>query len=183
MKYILFTFLIFSNSFCSVAAQNKNESVKYEKVYLQTDRNIYIAGDNLFYTMYLKGSPGQISKYVYLVIRDRHNIPVTRVRVELINQTAFGNIYLPDTLHSDIYQVKCYTNWMRNEGEESFFTKEIVIANRFDTKLELFDSTFYTVPSSASPDQSSDITGNGNLVIHLEKQVFNTREKVMFTIE
>jgi hypothetical protein len=72
---------------------------------------------------------------------------------------------------------------MRNEGEDSFFTKEIVIANRFDTKSELLDSTFNTGPSSATHDQSPDITGNGDLDIHLDKQVFNIREKVTFTIE
>jgi hypothetical protein len=183
MKTILFTIMILLNTFLPISAQKNDELLKSERVYLHTDRDIYLAGEYLSYTLYLNGIPGQMSKYAYMVLRDRHNVPVTRVRVELTNQTAFGNIYLPDTLHSDIYQVKCYTNWMRNEGEESFFTKEIVIANRFDTKLELFDSTFYTSPRSDSPDQSSDITGNGNLVIHLEKQVFNTREKVMFTIE
>ncbi|MCX6254502.1 MAG: hypothetical protein NTV31_08510 [Bacteroidia bacterium] len=184
MKAFLCTLLILLNCFCPGKAQNKYESVKSERIYLHTDRDVYIAGDNLFYTLYLNGSPGHLSKYAYLILRDRYNLPVTQVRVEISSQTAFGNIYLPDTLRSDIYQVICYTNWMRNEGEDSYFTKEIVIANRFDKKSELFDSTLYTYPSATFPGQySTNIAENGNLVIHLDKQVFNPREKVTFSIE
>jgi hypothetical protein len=184
MKAFLCTLLILLNCFCPGKAQNKYESEMPERIYLHTDRNVYIAGDYLFYAIYLKGNPGQMSKYAYLILRDRYNLPITQVRVEISNRTAFGNIYLPDTLRSDIYQVICYTNWMRNEGEDSYFTKEIVIANRFDKKLELFDSTLYTYPSATSTGQySGNIAGNGNLVIHMDKQVFNPREKVTFSIE
>ena len=184
MKYVLLTLLILSNSFCSATAQINSESVKTESVYLHTDKNIYIAGENLFYALYLKGSPGRISKYVYMVLRDRYNRPVTQSRVEINNLTAFGNVYIPDTLRSDIYQLICYTNSMRNEGENSYFTREIVVANRFDKKLELFDSTLYTGQEVPSPDQYfSHKTGNENLIIQIDKQVFSPGEKVTFSIE
>jgi hypothetical protein len=184
MKYVLFTLLILLNSFCSVTAQNNNESVKHEKIYLHTDKYIYKAGDNLFFTLYLKGSLSQMSKYAYLILRDRYNFPVTRARIEIKNQSSFGNISLPDTLHSDIYQLVCYTNRMRNEGEVSYFTKEIIIANRFDKKLERFDSTLYTYPSAnfANSDSVNE-TGNENLFIHPDKKIYNTREKVNFSID
>ncbi len=184
MKYLFFTFLIVSNSFCSLLAQNNYESLNSESVLLHTDRDIYIAGDNLFYTMYLRGTPGRMSRYAYIVLRDRQNTSIVQVRVEIRNQMAFGNIYLSDTLHSDVYQLVCYTNRMRNEGEESYFTKEIVIANRFDKKLEQFDSIPFSNSLATSPGQSSgNEDRNGNLIIHLDKQEFNTREKVMFSVE
>lgn len=184
MKYVLFTFLILSKSFYSVTAQTKYEAVKPERVYLHTDRNIYIAGDNLFYTLYSKGSGSQMSKFAYLVLRNRNSMPITQVRMEIRNQTSFGNIWLPDTLHSDLYQLVCYTNYMRNEGEGSYFTKEIVIINRFDKKFELFDSTSNSIPATSSHIQYPvSNTGDGNLVIHLDKQEFNPREKVTFSLE
>jgi hypothetical protein len=72
---------------------------------------------------------------------------------------------------------------MRNEGEDSYFTKEIIVANRFDKKLELYDSSLYTYPSATFPGQySGNIAGSGNLVIHLDKLVYNPREKVTFSI-
>ncbi len=184
MKAFLCTLLILLNCFCPGKAQNKNESAIPEGIYLHTDRNVYLAGDYLFYTLYLKGNPGQMSKYAYLVLRDRHNSLITQVRVDIRNQMAFGSIYLSDTLRSDIYQIVSYTNCMRNEGEYSYFTKEVVIANRFDKKLELFDSTLYTGSPTASSGQFPiNKTKNGNLIIHLDKNVFNTREKITFSIE
>jgi len=184
MKAFILLLLIFFNCFYPGSAQNKVEPVKPEKVYLQTDRNIYIAGGDLFFTLYLKGSSNQMSKYAYLILRDRYNFPVSRARVEIKNQSSFGTIWLPDTLHSDIYQLVCYTNWMRNEGEDSYFTKEIIIANRFDRKLERFDSTLYAYPSANSSDTDSvNITGNGNLVIYPDKHIYKTREKVNFYID
>jgi hypothetical protein len=165
-------------------AQNKHEPVIPERIYLLTDRNVYIAGDYLFYALYLQGKPGQMSKYAYLTLRDRNNMPVTKIRVDIKNQIAFGNVYLPDTLRTDIYQIVCYTNYMRNDGEDSFFKKEILIANRFDKKSELFDSTINADQSNALRGQYSvNETGNKNLVIHLNKMEFSTREKVMFSIE
>jgi hypothetical protein len=184
MKTFIFPLLVFLNCFYSATAQNKFESVKPEMVYLQTDRNIYIAGDNLSFSLYLKGNSKTMSKYAYLILRDRYNFPVTRARIEINNQSSFGYISLPDTLHSDIYQLVCYTNWMRNEGEASYFTKEIIIANRFDKKLERFDSTFYTYASANSVNSDSvNKAGNEILRIQPDKQIYNTREKVNFSID
>ncbi len=184
MRTLLFAIPIIINCFYSVAAQAKYEPIKTERVYLHTDRNIYIAGDNLFYTLYSGSRGSQMSKYAYLVLRNRSSMPITQVRMEIRNQTSFGNIYLPDTLHSDLYQLVCYTNNMRNEGQGSYFTKEIVIINRFDKKFELFDSTSNSVPATTSHSQYPvSNTGDGNLVIHLDKNEFNPREKVTFSLE
>ena len=79
-----------------------------------------------------------MSKYAYLIIRDKNSSFVSDLRLEINNQTAFGSIHLSDTLPSGIYQIVCYTNCMRNEGEKAYFYKEIIIANRFDEKMDLF---------------------------------------------
>jgi hypothetical protein len=184
MKYILFTLLILSNNFSLIKAQNTRESQRPERVYLLTDRNIYIAGDNLFYSIYIHGNPDLISRYAYLVLRDHNNVAVARERVDLKNQMACGNLFLRDTLPTNVYQLVCYTNFMRNEGEDSFFTKEILIANRFDRNPELIDSINNSYQSSAlSANYRDHISDNENLIIHLDKKDFKPREKVMFSLE
>jgi hypothetical protein len=184
MKTTISSLLILLICTCPVNAQNKVDPEKSEKIWLQTDRNIYIAGKNLFFALYLKGSTNQMSKYAYLVLRDRYNFPVCRARVEIKDQASFGNVSLPDTLHSDVYQLVCYTNLMRNEGEDSYFTKEITILNRFDKKLERFDSTSYINPSVNSVvSDSIHRAENENLLIQPDKQIYKTREKVNFSID
>jgi len=184
MKTILFWIFILLSSYCSISAQNNYDSLIPEKVFLHTDRNIYTAGDNLFYTLYLDGNPGQMSKYAYLVLRDYKNSHVKELRLEIINRLAFGNFYLSDTLNLGIYQIVCYTNCMRNDAEESYFNKEIAIANRFDETIDRISESESLLQSNsfAELDSLSAYT-NENLTITLDKKVFNPREKISFFVQ
>jgi hypothetical protein len=183
MKFILSALIILINCFSPCFAQ-KHEFLFPERVFLHTDRSIYLSGDYLYYSLCLQGNPGQMSKYAYLVLRSRDNSPVARLRLEINNQKASGSIFLSDTLHTDVYQLVCYTNCMRNESEASFFNKEIVIANRFDKLLNLKDSTIRNNSLLHSPVRNlTEVREQENLTISLEKREYIPREKVTFYIE
>jgi hypothetical protein len=179
-----FTIIFFSilSATFHAAGQGNIKPVQNEAVYLHTDRDIYIAGEYLFYKLYLQGNPAEMSRYAYLLIRDKNNSIVTHAKLEANNRISFGHILLSDTLSSGYYQILCYTNLMRN-AEESVFKKEIIIANRFDEKLIPFTgSTGNTdqYPDTGAP--SINISGKGNLTIRLEKQSFKPRERISFSI-
>jgi hypothetical protein len=164
-------------------AQKDYDSLSFERIYLHTDRAIYIAGEKLFYTMYYQGNPGKMSRYAYLIIRDQNNSIATNVRLEINNQISYGNIILSDTLKSGLYQILCYTNLMRN-AEDTYFKKDLVIANRFDEKLSFLSDQFRKVKPTASRKKPSENRAiHGNLDIHLDKEEFNPREKIVFTVE
>lgn len=183
MKKTAYTLLILFNSFCSVTAQINYASLEPERIYLHTDRSVYMAGENLFYTIYLKGNSVQMSKYAYLVIRNYNNTAIIQARLEINNRIACGNIYLPDTLSTGIYELVCYTNCMRNGDESSYFRKEILIANRFDEKLELVTKLSNSLlPLHASVNDTVNRSGNENLIIRPDKKIFNPREKISFSI-
>jgi hypothetical protein len=184
MRAFLISVLTLFISFHEITAQVSPDISKPERIYLHTDRDAYIAGEYLFYALYLQNNYGAISKYAYLVLRGHNNSLIAHERLEINDRIAFGSVYLPDTLSSGVYQVVCYTNCMRNETEDVFFNKEIVIANRFDVQLNAI-----TEPSeNNSVDTSSgQIPGKApgieNLIIHLDKLVFNPREKISFSVE
>jgi hypothetical protein len=183
MRKSLSIILLVLSTIRLISAQGNDELLKPERVYLHTDRDLYLAGEYLFYTLYLQGNPGQMSKYAYLIIRDKNSSFVSDLRLEINNQIAYGSIYLSDTLSSGIYQIVCYTNCMRNEGEKTYFNKEIIIANRFDEKMDLFNGPVNNVSNISSVVPSDLNNLNENIIIHLDKQVFDQREKISFAVE
>ena len=182
METFALIILFLLSSTTSVPCQNNYESANVEKVYLHTDRNIYMAGDYLFFELYLKSNLSQESQYAYMVIRNQNNKVIIYNRIDIINKISYGSIILPDTLSTGYYQIVCFTNLMRNY-EDSFFTKEIVIANRFDEKLN--DNTNLARKDELVTARNKSFTQKAiedNLAINLEKQTFAPRERISFTV-
>ncbi|BDX36921.1 hypothetical protein CYCD_02760 [Tenuifilaceae bacterium CYCD] len=119
-----------------------------ESIYVHTDRDIYAAGENIYFKIYLLNNLQQEafenSRIVYLVIRNSNQKRIFESRVWLENNSGYGRIYIPDTLSTGFYQIIAFTNWMKGGFEQSQFTKEIFITNRFDEAIseELNEPTY-----------------------------------------
>jgi hypothetical protein len=124
-----------------VMGQDLPSDFSPESVFVNTDRELYVSGESVLFNVYLFSSgmpPERSSKFVYLLMRGEHE-DIERFTLPLNekNQSS-GVIYIPDTLSSGVYQIIAFTNYMRNWGQDIFFTKELVVVNRFDTRLENF---------------------------------------------
>ncbi|HEV7348281.1 MG2 domain-containing protein [Telluribacter sp.] len=104
-----------------------------EKVYLHTDRDVYLAGDNLWLKAYLvdgllhQADSASGTLYVQLA-NDEGAVLETRVlRAEY--GYAHGDFQLNDSLPDGRYQLVAFTNWMRNSDPGFFFRKTIEIFN------------------------------------------------------
>jgi hypothetical protein len=183
MKKSLLIQLFLFSILCPVKSQNDSGLLHSERIYLHTDRNIYVAGEYLFYKMYLQGDTDQMSKYAYLVLRNGNNSVVTNVRLEINKRVSYGYVLLSDTLSSGLYQLVCYTNLMRN-AEETFFRKEIVIGNRFDKNPELFTDPVMKKKIDSSLNESYRyLDTSGSILVNPGKQVYSPGEKISFSFE
>lgn len=100
-----------------------------EKIYVHQDRTIYRAGETMWLKVYqdfLSESEGK-SQIVHLQLIDGYNRLVLEKQWPLRDGKAAGDVLLPDTLPTGNYQLRGYTNYMRNFGEEHFFTRELRI--------------------------------------------------------
>jgi hypothetical protein len=182
MRNITYILLLSSILILPVKGQEPAVIQYPERIFLHTDRDIYLAGEELFYSMYIKGSGGQLSRYAYILLRDQKNRVVNLIKLEIRDQGSYGAFSLPDTLATGLYQVLCYTNLMRNY-EESIFSKEIIIANRFDERM--------IIGPGGSPGKDNPDYDQGNLpgenvktiLITPDKSVYKCGEKIAFTID
>lgn len=103
-----------------------------EKVYLQTDRAQYVAGDTLWFKAWLvdasRHTPTAPSQTLYVNLLDSTGgVRVSQMlHIDSTGQGP-GSITLPASLSGGTYQLLAYTNWMRNSGDDFLFRKRIRI--------------------------------------------------------
>lgn len=153
-----------------VLAQN---SYSKENICLQTDRDIYIAGENVFYNVnILNDSSEKIKSNVcYIVLRDNDHI-YSKFFIKTDNGNAYSSFYLSDTLKTGYYEIVGFTNYMRNFGDEFYFKKNIIVVNRFDELFNNLKSSLSITNTNISENSSID------LKIEMLKDSFKTREKI-----
>ena len=106
-----------------------------EKVYLHLDRPSYWANDDIWFKAYLLNSPiHECNLYVELI--NSSGDVIDKKICWSQNGLAYGDFHLADTLSSGVYQIRAYTNWMRNFEDNWFFRKNIIIRNLRDKLIE-----------------------------------------------
>jgi len=107
-----------------------------EKVYLHTDKDLFAAGENIWYSAYVVlGSYHQYSlasKILHVDLIGPDNTIITSQTKELLNGKNAGAIKLPESLPSGNYRIRSYTQWMQNSHPDFFFTKSIKVLNPND---------------------------------------------------
>ncbi len=102
-----------------------------EKVYVHTDKNQYIAGQSLWLSIYAisYGIPSELSKIVYIQLISPNGNVEAHAKLQMEKGKAAGGLVLPDSLRSDVYELRCFTAWMLNFDENFIFHKTIIIQN------------------------------------------------------
>ena len=104
-----------------------------EKIYLHTDKPYYAVGDTVWLKAYLVEAnrllPDTTTKLVYVDLVQNSGKVRRFNQLRLQAGTASGFIALGDSLPAGNYQLRGYTNWMRNFSETGFFQKNLPILN------------------------------------------------------
>ncbi len=158
-KLILtFTLLLFLVS--GLVAQNqdtlleKHEKVPVEKIYLHTDRELYLTGDTVWLKSYLTDSrsgrllPGK--ENVYLQLTGESGQSLLNINLMSLNGQATGQFFLPDTLLPGNYLLSAHTDYLLNFGNDAFFYKILSI-----------------IESDKSPNQAKEVKNNDILTYEM----------------
>jgi hypothetical protein len=143
----------------------------WEEIYIQTDREEYISGEDLWFNAYLidrqSGKPGTESTIVYFEILNYDNRPVVQKRIRLEQGSGPGEIQLSDTLGSGEYLIRAYTNRMRNYLPSNCFMKKITIYNSLSNQEFKSISKLTTLTSDSADPGGSNASNDGGLRIRI----------------
>jgi TonB-dependent SusC/RagA subfamily outer membrane receptor len=102
-----------------------------EKIYVHTDKTLYLPGEDIWFSAYLvrEGShrPTDISDVIYVeLINPKGNVTAVR-RLAADQGFTHGDFHLDEDDAGGRYTLRAYTQWMKNFGEEAFFTKKLTV--------------------------------------------------------
>jgi hypothetical protein len=112
-----------------------------EKVYLHFDKPYYNAGDTVYFKAYVTlGQQHELSKLSGILHVDLVNPAdslLQTMALRLVNGVAVGDLSLSSTLPGGKYRIRAYTRWMLNNGESSFFDRQINVNGKATTDKAL----------------------------------------------
>ncbi|MFV0605410.1 MAG: hypothetical protein ACK5NK_06160 [Niabella sp.] len=87
-----------------------------EKIFLQTDKNQYIAGESIWMKAWcvLDGTPSKLSKILYIDLVNEKGSVVLKKMYELDSGSTGANFDLPPEIPTGNYSINSYTLWMKN---------------------------------------------------------------------
>ena len=127
-----------------------------ETVFVLTDRDTYIAGENIWFSMQasIRGSrtvPRSVAGYAELL--NVSGTPVSQCRVLLGgNGEGHGLLTLPDSLSSGDYLLRGYTRAMTAFGPDHFFTRIIRVFNPYTLRPDYIRLAPSRIPGGPSVD-------------------------------
>lgn len=149
-----------------------------------TDRNLYIAGEKILFTVFnlsdkaLKEIGWSTVLYIELVSSEKD--PVIQEKFRLKQDGVNGYIEIPQSLLSGSYYLRVYTRWMKNMAPDKYAYTSIKIVNPYNSEVSqaLRDSQteqYNRIPKLTDPAD--------NLTIHInpDKDTYARRSKVQLT--
>lgn len=107
-------------------------------MFLHTSKDKLAIGEDLWYKAYVVLGAHHYyslaSKVLHVDLVDDNNNIVISQTCKLEEGQGQGHIKLPNNMPAGDYQLRAYTNWMRNFDNDFFFTKKIKLFNRSNSE-------------------------------------------------
>ena len=132
---VLYTLLlllaIIPSTLWAQEVSNEDSVLIHESVYLHTGKNLYEAGETLYFNAFVsnpEGLPIHVNRNLYVELLNPHGNPVYTKRLFIDDEgTASGFFVLEDSLLGGDYYLRAYTASQRNFDENTWFVKPLEI--------------------------------------------------------
>ncbi len=113
--------------------EDKVTNMHQEKLYVHTDRSIYVTGETLWLSTYTVdasfNSFSGLSKVVNIEIVNQQGKAMKQNRFKLEDGKGKGQLFISPDIPTGTYVLRAYTNWMKNFKDAFVFHTDITIVN------------------------------------------------------
>lgn len=182
---ILSTLGFAQNKDVNAPADPKKIKLFFEKAYLQTDRDYYTTGEDVWFSAYLVNGKStsltSTSNNLYVELISPKAEVIEQKIIRLDNGLGKGDFKLKDSIPSGWYNIRAYTNWMRNFGDNFVFQKRIFLTNHLKENASYTTRNAGKTPAGLSASKSKNsitfFPEGGSLVAGLNSLVaFKTND-------
>lgn len=142
------------------------ETVFREEIFVHTDRDTYIAGEDMWFNLYLidrkSNKPVFDDKIAYFELLTQENLPVIQKKIFIDKASGSGHMALPDTLSPGTYTIRAYTSRMKNFLPYNCYMKDFEVYNaliRKPFRRKIYSDDRFSTSKSAINNSSISSTG------------------------
>lgn len=102
------------------AQENDPDKIISERVFIHTDKSTCVAGDTIWYKVYLFDgvTPGSYSTNIFVELIDEKGIVLFTHKLPVFESAASGNFEISDSLGHGFYFLRAYTPQMLQQGKQ-----------------------------------------------------------------
>jgi len=143
------------------ATNPKTLKLFFEKAYLQTDRAYYSTGETVWFSTYLVNGKSTsltaTSNNLYVELVSSKSLVLDNKIIRVDGGLGKGDFELKDSIPSGWYNIRAYTNWMRNFGNDFVFQKRIYVTNNIVENASFFSRNAAKKEEAAVPAKAKSI--------------------------
>ncbi|WP_394748795.1 TonB-dependent receptor plug domain-containing protein [Spongiimicrobium salis] len=125
---------------CAAFTLSDKTAIGLEKIYTHTDRPFYFPGETIWFKSYIVDSENKAtttSDVIFAELISPKGIVVKSLKLDVQQGYAYGDFFIANDWVGGMYTLKMYSQWMKNYGTSSFFTKKIPVQKVVKPKLLL----------------------------------------------
>lgn len=181
---IILLILFFVSGYIDVHSQASGNQLVEERIFLFTDRMIYIAGERIHFsavTSYSEnGEQTVMSKIFYTELISPNGEKILGGKYSMENSSGSGCFTIPKDIMSGNYFIRTYTKYMRNKGPQSYYYIPLKIINPLYNQIIVSKNATLSNDLRIIQDNDQDLFAPFDLSINNKE--YKTRERVNISL-